>query len=343
MTHRSRLLTRLVGSLAAGLAGCGVAWAQTAEPDQGGAPADHAATYTLQGENASISTARLTDRYYVNGIRVGFTSGTGAAPEFANDLARTLFGAGQTRYSVGVSQQLYTPRDDQARNPPAGDRPYAATLLAHLSLQQDSADTRSTVGIDLGVLGPSALGEQVQNGFHDLIAQDHANGWHTQLRDEPAFELLSSRVWRMPLGSVGPFETDALLDLSAGLGNLKVYAEGGGQVRIGQGLGSDFGVARLRPGPSGGDTFTPTRTLAYYAFAGISGQAIAHNELLDGETFRNSQGVRSEPFVGEFQAGLGVIYHGVRLTYTQVVQSNEFRHQKGGPHQFGSLALSVRF
>lgn len=329
----------------AGIVGGGLASAQTTAPeaDQGGAAPDHTAVYTLQGENASISTAKLTDRYYVNGIRVGFTSGTGAAPAFAEELARTLYGAGQTRYSLGVSQQLYTPRDNQVRVPSSGDRPYAATLLAHVSLQQDSADARSTVGLDIGVLGPSALGQPLQNGFHDLIGQNHIAGWRTQLKDEPVFEFLSSRAWRFPLGSVGPFETDSLVDLSAGVGNLKVYAEGGGQVRIGEGLGSDFGVARLRPGPSGGDTFRATVPIAYYAFAGVSGQAIAHNELLDGQTFRRSQSVRSEPFLGEFQAGLGVIYHGARVTYTQVVQSNEFRHQKGGPHQFGSLALSVRF
>ncbi len=343
MRHGMKLT---VGALTvAGMVGGGIASAQTAAPesDQGGAAPDHTAIFSVQGENASISSAKLTDRYYVNGIRVGFTSGTGAAPAFANDLASTLFGAGQTRFSLGISQQLYTPRNDQVRFPPPGDRPYAATLLAHASLQQDSADTRSTVGLDIGVLGPSALGQPLQNGFHDVIGQRRIAGWRTQLNDEPVFEFLSSRIWRFPLGSVGPFETDSLVDLSAGVGNLKVYAEGGGQVRIGQGLTSDFGVARLRPGPSGGDTFRGTLPIAYYAFAGVSGQAIAHNELLDGETFRRSQSVRAEPFLGEFQAGLGVIYHGARLTYTQVVQSNEFRHQKGGPHQFGSFALSVRF
>jgi hypothetical protein len=34
---------------------------------------------------------------------------------------------------------------------------------------------------------------------------------------------------------------------------------------------------------------------------------------------------------------------GTRLTYTQVVQTQQAQHQKGGLHQLGSLALSVRF
>ena len=47
--------------------------------------------------------------------------------------------------------------------------------------------------------------------------------------------------------------------------------------------------------------------------------------------------------MGEFQGGLALMFCGMRLTYTQVVQTQEFKYQKGGLHQFGSLALSVRF
>jgi hypothetical protein len=47
--------------------------------------------------------------------------------------------------------------------------------------------------------------------------------------------------------------------------------------------------------------------------------------------------------VAEIQAGLAVMVHGVRMTYTQVMQTQEYQHQRGGLHQLGSLALSVRF
>jgi len=53
--------------------------------------------------------------------------------------------------------------------------------------------------------------------------------------------------------------------------------------------------------------------------------------------------VKITPFVGEMQLGFAMMFHGVRLTYTHVLQTQEFQHQKGGLHQFGSLALSVRF
>jgi lipid A 3-O-deacylase len=51
-------------------------------PAEAEPPPDPAAVWTFQDENASISTSRLTDRYYVNGLLIGWTSPTGATPDF---------------------------------------------------------------------------------------------------------------------------------------------------------------------------------------------------------------------------------------------------------------------
>ncbi len=58
-------------------------------------PADTASIWTLQGENASISTAKLTDRDYTNGIRLGWTSGEGGVPDFLQGIGQTLWGDGR--------------------------------------------------------------------------------------------------------------------------------------------------------------------------------------------------------------------------------------------------------
>ncbi len=311
-------------------------------PPPGAAP-DPAAIWTLQDENASISSAKLTDRYYVNGLRLGYTSPTGAVPTSLENLSRLIFGDGQIRFEIDLTQQMFTPANTAAAVPPPGDRPYAGLLLANLLLLTDTATTRSTLGLSVGLVGPESGAEQLQNGFHDLIGQGHDNGWQTQLHDEPVFNFLSARTWREPIGTLFGLETDALLDASAGLGTVRIYAEGGVQLRIGEGLDSDFGTARLRPGISGGDAFRPTRPFAWYVFVGADGQGVARDITLDGNTFRSSPSVTLDPFVGELQGGVAVMAFGTRLTYTQVFQTQEFKHQKGGLHQFGSLALSVRF
>ncbi len=331
----------------AALAGVGMvagavhAIGQTATP---AAPPDMtAATFALQDENASVSSAKLTDRYYVNGLRLGYTSGAGDVPAAAVRVGQAVWGDGALRLGFDLSQQIFTPADTAAPQPPSGDRPYAGVLLGTVSLFRDVEDSRSTLSLGLGVVGPSALAQAVQNGFHDLIGQGHTNGWHAQLRDEPAVQLTSARTWRLPMGTVAGLETDALPDLAFGLGNVRIYGQTGVVVRIGQGLDSDYGVARLNPGPSGGDAFTPAKPFAWYVFAGAGGQGVAHDITLDGNDFQNGASVKLKPLVGELEAGLAVIAFGARLTYTHVLQTQTFEHQKGGLHQFGSLALAVRF
>jgi hypothetical protein len=216
-------------------------------------------------------------------------------------------------------------------------------LLGTVSLLQDNAESRSVLALGLGVVGPWALGEQVQNGFHDVIGQGHTNGWDTQLHNEPAFEVTTGRTWRLPTGELGGLQSDFLPEITAGLGNLRVYGELGGVFRVGQGLDSDFGVARIRPGMSGDDAFHPTRPVAWYVFLGADGAGVAHDLSVQGSTWSDSPGAKLQPVVDEVEAGVAVMAFGTRLTYTQVVQTQEAQHQKGGLHQLGSLALSVRF
>lgn len=305
--------------------------------------ADPAGIWTLQDENASLSTAALTDRYYVNGLRLGYTSPEGAEPGFLARVASVFGPGGAVRFSFDLSQQIYTPDDTRASQPPPGDRPYAGVLLGTLGVLRDTPDSRSLFALSLGVVGPDALAEQLQNGFHDVIGQGHTEGWKDQLRNEPLGEFTSARTWRLGMASFAGLETDALPDLAIGLGNERIYAQSGVVVRLGQGLGSDFGAARVAPGMSGGDAYTPTRPFVWYVFGGADGQVVGHDITLNGTEFQSSANVAPRPLVGEFEAGLGMIAFGARLTFTQVFQTQEFAHQKGGLHQFGSLALSMRF
>lgn len=307
-------------------------------------PGDTASIWTIQDENAALTTSdSLPDRNYTNGIRLGWTSGEGGAPDFLERFGQTLWGAGRQRIAVDLTQQIYTPTDTEATNPPLTDRPYAGVLLGTVSLIHDSDRARSVLGLGVGVVGPSALGQTVQNGFHNLIGQNPNAGWDTQLHDEPLIEITGQRAWRLPMGPIGALETDALPELTAAVGNLRIYAQTGITLRLGQGLDSDYGVARLLPGLTGTDVFHPDRPFAWYVFVGADAQAVAYDVTLNGNTWQESRNATLTPLVAEFQGGLAIMAGDLRLSYTQVVQTQEYAHQRGGLHQFGSLAVSVRF
>lgn len=306
---------------------------------------DPTGIFTFQVENDAASTQKgTTDRYYTSGLRLGYTSGTNAVPDALAGLGRAVWGDGVQRISLDISQSIFTPRNTQISPPNPRDRPYAGYLNATLGLLHDSDNARSLLALTLGVVGPSALGRQVQNGFHDVIGDRENRGWSSQLKDEPAIELLAERTYRLPIAQFYGVETDVLPALTVGVGTVRDYVQAGFNVRLGQGLGSDFGAPRIRPGLSGSDAYTPTRPLAWYVFAGADGQAVARDVFLDGSTFRaRSPSVDKRAFLGEFQVGLAAMFYGVRVTYTQVFQTESFKGQKSGLFNFGSLALSARF
>ncbi|HET9148011.1 MAG TPA: lipid A deacylase LpxR family protein [Acetobacteraceae bacterium] len=309
------------------------------------ARADQASSgiWSIQDENASITTQSLTDRYYVNGFHLGWTSPEGDVPSALAGFGHAVWGDGTQRISISLTQKIYTPGDTSAINPPLNDEPYAGYLAATLGLIQDTATTRSVLALSAGVVGRDAGAEIVQNDFHSIIGQGGTHGWAHQLPSEPAFDVLASRTWRVPVASLGGLAVDALPQLSGMAGTTEIYAEPAVTFRIGEGLDSDFGAPLLRPGPSGSNAYKPTRPFVWYLFAGVAGKLVGHDEFLEGADFQSSRSVDPYRAVGQFDAGIAIIWHGVRISYTQVFQTRRFHGEVGGIHEYGSLNLSARF
>ncbi len=305
---------------------------------------DNANILTLQVENDAVSTLKGTsDQYYTSGLRLGWTSGTNQVPAALQTAANQIWGDGVQRVSLDLSQSIFTPRDTQTRNPSREDRPYAGILGLTGALIHDTGAARTVLSVMVGVVGPGAAGEDVQNGFHNLIGDTPNRGWRTQLRNEPLFEVTPERTWRVPLGDYQGVSFEALPNVKLGFGLERNYFQTGVILRLGQGLDSDYGVARINPGFSGTDAYTPTRPFVWYVFGGVDGQVVGTDVTLTGNNFQSSRHVATKWDVGELELGAAVIYRGVRLTYTQVWQTQEFRTAKSGLFSFGSLAASVRF
>jgi len=301
-------------------------------------------TWTIQDENASISTQSLTDRYYVNGLHIGFTSHVGDVPEAVANFGHDMLGAGDQRISISLTQKLFTPNSTNLIDPPTNQEPYGGSLLGTFELIQDTADSRTVLGFDAGVVGRDAGGEIVQNGFHSIIGQSGTHGWAYQLPSEPAFDVLASRTWRVGMAKFGNgLEVDALPQIAGEVGTTEAYIEPAMTFRIGEGLNSDFGAPLLRPGPSGSDAFRQTRPLVWYVFGGVAGKFVGHDTFLSGADFQSSRAVNPTHAVGQLDAGVAVIWHGVRFSYTQVFQTRRYVGQVGGIHEYGSLAVSAKF
>jgi len=314
------------------------------------APA-RAGTVSAQIENDRVAN---TDRHYTHGTRFDWVSDkTTGGPEWVREGLDFLYPVADVRagrIGFALGQSIFTPENTATRAPQPNDRPYAAWLYAGASVHAETSrrvgarrlDTLDSVELDLGIVGPQAYGEEIQNGFHDLIQVDRAMGWDNQLKNEPALALFFSRTWRPQAWEAAGMEADVLPQIGGSLGNVYTHAEGGLVLRFGQGLDIDYGPTHIRPSSTGIAAVEPSRDFSWYLFAGASGRAVARNIFLDGNTFVDSPSVEKNPFVADFQLGAVLAFTGYRITFSQVFRTPEFKEQRGSD-RFGSLTLSAKF
>ena len=110
----------------------------------------------------------------------------------------------QINMIASFGQGLFTPEDHGPSELTPDDRPYAAVLLFSVGYNARKGDHLTTNQLRLGMVGPSARGNEVQSSVHKVIGSPHFNGWDHQLRDEPVFQLLHERMRRHDLPPV-PF------------------------------------------------------------------------------------------------------------------------------------------
>lgn len=306
-------------------------------------PQDNGSIITIQGENDALSLPS-TDELYTSGERIGYVTPTGVLPDFISRFGGDVFGGGTQRLEFSLGQVIFTPTNTQLYNPNPRDMPYSAQLALSTSLIQDTTTMRSVAGLSLGVVGPAALGQSVQNGFHELIGQTPNRGWRYQLHDEPTLNLFASRIWRQNIASLcgGALGLQVLPQVSGQAGNTEIYAQAGGLVRIGQGLDSDFGPSLLGNGLNGTDAYTPTRPLVWYVFAGADARLVGHDIFIQGNDFRSSRHVALIPLQGEAEVGAAMILYGMRISATEVFETPQFHHSAPA-FQYGSIAISGRF
>lgn len=309
------------------------------------APGGHMGTFSFTYENDLLAG---TDRYYTSGFQAAWRSPSADPPGWLAAItgvgAGIVFPDGGTpRWGLAFGQNIFTPADTQRRNPDPLDRPYAGWLYGAINVASYTATSYGSLELQLGVVGPSALGEEVQNNVHDLINVDRALGWNHQLKDEPGANLILTRQWRLNSDPVWDDVAVGIVPtLTGSLGNVQTYASAGIMVRVGNELEADFGPPRIRPSVSGSAFYQPDGRWGWYAFAALDGRAVARDVFLDGNTWRDSRSVDKEAFVGDASAGVALIMPFARLTITYTARSREFETQRETA-QFGSASLSFRF
>lgn len=251
-----------------------------------------------------------TDHDYTHGTRFWVEPGEfGLLPR----LLPSVIGceeSGHCQHRVSIGQEIYTPRREAAE-PIAGERPHAGWLYASVETRRISHRSATTFRVQIGVVGPPALAEEVQTAIHRWFDFRVPRGWEHQLPLEPTIQLHL-------------FHRADVLKISAGFIDLTA----------GYGAGADFGtpIARTEavvrgqacvgdmPCSTGPDTAAGFGVL----LRGLVGaRVVLRNVFLDG-TFRDSHSVTRDPWVPTAAASVAIHLSRVAVEYELKWRGREY-------------------
>ena len=297
-------------------------------------PSGRFGAYRFSWENDSFNPAIESDRDYSNGLRLSFIRNPcrKAHPPWTERLVEAWCRSGicdGDRHAIDVGyvfgQDIYTPQNTRREGPQPFDRPYAGHLFGSWVIQathsKDASDeverTQTTIEMQVGLVGPHAYAEELQNGWHRLLGEDEVRGWRNQLEDEPAINL--NLQWRRKLGFQ---HLDFLPHWGVALGTTHTNARVGATLRIGTDLTRmpQFLLPQIRRHESG------RRNFAASAYVGAEGRYVAHDIFLEGGFFNSKDDVRVDPksFVYDLKGGASARWKNWTFDYAWTKRSVEF-------------------
>jgi hypothetical protein len=272
------------------------------------------------------------DDEYTSGVHITYDGGD--APWWARsflrgDAACTTRSRSCRSARAELGQDIYT-RDATSSDTSVVDhsRPSAGWLYLAQSARSSREDRSDEVTLTLGVTGPPSLARFTQRIAHSAApAFNRPTDWSRQIDFEPG-AIVRYEQRRRVGGELGSLGFDVVPRAAASVGNVLTAAELGVQVRTGWHL----------PHP-----WLPESEHASIALVGgISGQAVARNLFLDGNTFHGGPRVGHEPFVGSGELGVELRYRALNLAYRAV---SDTRAYAAGPrwHPWASMVGGVTF
>jgi hypothetical protein len=270
-----------------------------------------------------------SDRWYTSGVRIYRSAPLEAAPAYASFLRSPA--TREQRLDVGIVHEVYT--GDGRQDTALPDRPNAGRLQLSLARHDLSPDTLATLGIDAGVSGPAAQGEEAQKIIH-RIAPAPETDWSHQVANRADVQVAAAWSHRLGLAAV---PGALVVHGGAVAGSLVSFAHAGIEWRSDGPAEAANPLLRFAATPP-----LPGRAGGLSWFAGASLRAVARNRLFDRRADDPKPEVDYERRVRRVAAGIAWSDHWGVVTLGLAQDSREFEGQQS-PHRFGSLSFSIDF
>jgi hypothetical protein len=265
-----------------------------------------------------------SDRYLTSNLGVGTV-----VSDMAQVIENIMSQGPNTLYALTLNQQMYTPEDIEATELVPDDRPYAGWLFVRLQSSDRTKNNLIISGIEVGVIGPAALAEELQDVVHEWTDSTPPQGWDNQLQNELGINIIHLRAhnWRWDSAKI---DQEIVAHAGGSLGNVNTHAEVGGLYRVGINIPDDMAASFL--GNSALGTRELNQRYSVYLFTAATGRYVLQDIFLDGNTFENSHSVEKENLVGALKAGIVIGIKGLELGYAASVVTKQFEAQNGSAH-----------
>lgn len=278
--------------------------------------------------NISNDLVDKTDYYYTSGLSLTFNHPFLRKNPF-NALIPSLPKAVDKIHGLTLTQDIYTPSNVDTASFIASDRPYVATLMLYMQKTSflPEKNLRLNSGLGLGFIGNIALGEQAQNGFHNLINNNVYEGWYNQLDNK----LLMNYEFQLQKGLHVDKNNQFIGIAEAEAGNL----------RTNLGFGYLWRVGKLAPYFESYTYKKGMQKFYFSLFLDVKFKLILFDATIFQPGNLNRPTYSLSNFLFHSRAGISVMYARVTLLLIQNFLSPEF--STGFTHRYGSLQLSYRF
>jgi lipid A 3-O-deacylase len=283
------------------------------------------------------------DRYYSDGTYFNFTHAISDAGDNDNLVKKTIeFEFGQKIYT-GLSGHIYSPYHI--------DRPFTGYLFANSSLNwlyKDEDALKFTA--EIGTIGPAALGEEVQSGFHQLfglykvvVANNEYHkigGWSHQLNTEPGLNLRLDYKHLLYRNDGSWF--DVAVNPDAWLGSTFTGASAGVQLRVGD-LNKFYQSVITNTRVSSNSTEQINHEFYFFTLPQIN--YVVYDATIEGGLFRNDKGpVTFGIYHFVYQQQFGLQFASARWSASTIafIKSREVKSTALGD-QWGSINIAYRF
>lgn len=303
-------------------------------------------------ESNDIFSADNNDRYFTQGLKLEVMSNALSRINKKILVDRILIkppsdSSFANHASISFIQEFYTPSDKTADSILPNDRPFAGVM--YLSLRNISVSPkesyRITSDLSIGVLGPAALGREMQNGVHMVFKKQNADtnilGWNYQVKNDLYLNYLlkyekimintkilqTSYIYQFDLGTI---YNDFGFGARAQFGIFNSYFD--------KNLGY---IAREDKG-----SFKLFKQIQAYLFFNPVVKMVLWNSLLQGGIIGNMQG--NQPYtmsendisrlVVDGSYGAIFILGRFSVQFIQYFKSKEF--DKGYNHRYGNVTVA---